>query len=82
MAATGLLNPADVRVLELSEKVGNRSWALKQLALAKSRDTMRRLSKWSEFAMPALVFILGAFVLIQAVGVFGFLANTINSLKG
>jgi type II secretory pathway component PulF len=80
MANTGLLNPADVQVLELSEKVGNRPWALKQLALAKSRATMRRLSKWSEFAMPALVFVLGAFVLIQALGVFSFLANVVKSL--
>jgi type IV pilus assembly protein PilC len=80
MGATGLLAPAEVRVLDASERVGNRPWALKQIAMLKQRQTARRLSRWSELALPLFVVLIGGFVLFQALGVFGPLISILQSL--
>jgi type II secretory pathway component PulF len=79
MAAVGLLNPPESRVMETADRVGNRSWALLQIAAAKKQRTMRRLGRWSELALPAVVLLFGAYVLFQALGVFGFLAQVVYS---
>jgi type II secretory pathway component PulF len=70
MAAAGLVTPPEVRVLQSAEQIGNRSWALRQLALGKKRRTVRRLDRLSEFVLPVLVIALGAFVLFEALTVF------------
>jgi type II secretory pathway component PulF len=80
MATAGMVTPPEVRVLETAERVGNRPWALKQLALGKERRTMRRLDRLSELLLPLLVVAMGAFVLLQAITIFLFLAKTIESL--
>lgn len=80
MAKLGLLSPPEVHVLETAERVGNRSWVLNQLALLKKRRTTRRLAHWSEFAMPTVTILIGAFVLFQAVGVFSSLVHIVYSL--
>jgi type II secretory pathway component PulF len=80
LAAIGLLSPPEVRVLETAARVGNRPWALKQLALAKKRRTIRRLSQWSKLVLPGLVLLMGAFVLFQALSVFGPLVQIVTSL--
>jgi type II secretory pathway component PulF len=80
MATAGLVTPPEVRVLETAERVGNRPWALRQLALGKERRTMRRLDRLSELLLPILVVVMGAFVLVQAITVFLFLSKTLESL--
>jgi type II secretory pathway component PulF len=77
MEAIGLLSPPETRVLESAESIGNRPWALLQIAQVKKRRTMRRLGRLSELAMPAVVLVFGGYVLIQALGVFGFLSQVI-----
>ena len=80
MATAGLVTPPEVRVLETAERVGNRPWALKQLALGKECRTMRRLDRLSELLLPALVIAMGVFVLLHALTVFLLLTRTIESL--
>ncbi len=80
MAALGLLSPPEVRVLETAERVGNRPWVLKQLALVKRRRMMRRLAQWSELALPIVVILVGAFVLFQAFSIFSSLVQILYSL--
>jgi type II secretory pathway component PulF len=70
MAGVGLVTPPEARVLETAERVGNRPWALRQLAAGKERRTNRRLDRWSELALPVLVVAMGAFVLFEALTLF------------
>jgi type II secretory pathway component PulF len=70
MAAAGLVTGPEVRVLQTADQIGNRPWALRQLAIGKKRRTARRLDRLSEFVLPVLVIALGAFVLFQALTVF------------
>jgi type II secretory pathway component PulF len=80
MATAGLVAPTEVRVLETAERVGNRPWALKQLARCKERRTMRRWHRISELVLPLVIVVMGAFVLLQALTVFLFLAKILESL--
>jgi hypothetical protein len=41
---------------------------------------MRRFAHWSELALPAIILMIGAFVLFQALGVFNCLADLIEAL--
>jgi type IV pilus assembly protein PilC len=77
MAAIGLLSAPEARVLETADRVGNRPWALRQIAQVKKQRTMRRLGQLSELALPAVILLFGGYVLFQALGVFGFLAHVI-----
>jgi type II secretory pathway component PulF len=63
-----------------ADRVGNRPWVLRQLAQLKKRRTMRRFAHWSELALPAIILMIGAFVLFQALGVFTCLADLIEAL--
>lgn len=79
MAAIGLLTAPEARVLETADRVGNRAWALKQIAQVKKRRTLRRLGQLSELALPAVVLLFGSYVLFQALGVFQFLTDVVYS---
>jgi general secretion pathway protein F len=81
MTTVGLLAPAEVRLLEAAERVGNRPWALAQLVGVKKRRTLRRFEWLSELLLPALVLLLGAFVLLQALTVFQPLEALIEGLS-
>jgi type II secretory pathway component PulF len=70
MTAVGLLTPQEVGLLRSAERVGNRPWALKQLADGKQRRTLRRLERMSDLFLPVVVFAIAAFVLVQALAVF------------
>jgi type IV pilus assembly protein PilC len=77
MAAIGLLSGPEARVLETADRVGNRPWALKQIAEVKKRRTLRRLGQLSELALPAVILLFGSYVLFQALGVFEFLTDIV-----
>jgi type II secretory pathway component PulF len=65
-----LITSHEVRVMDMAERVGNRSWALTQLAYGKSRRATRRLERSSQVLLPVVVLLMGAFVLIQVLAVF------------
>jgi type II secretory pathway component PulF len=80
LSSIGMLAPAELRLLQAAERVGNRPWALTQLVGVKRRRTMWRLEWMSELLFPALVLLLGAFVLFQAFTVFAPLVQLIEGL--
>jgi MSHA biogenesis protein MshG len=81
MAAAGLVTPAEVRVLQSADQIGNRPWALRQLATVKRRRTQRRFDRLSEAVLPVLVLALGAFVLFQALALFVPIVKFISALS-
>lgn len=70
MASAGLLTAPDVTVLDAAERLGNRPWALKQLADGKERRADRWLKTLADLTMPVVVVVLGAFVLLQGLSLF------------
>jgi type II secretory pathway component PulF len=80
LGAVEVITDADVRALNLGERLGNRSWVLTQLAYAKNRRAMRRLDHISQLVLPAIVLLLGLFVLFQAMAVLMPLSNLIRGL--
>ncbi len=69
MAAVGILTPADEALLASADLVGNRPWALEQLAAAKKRRTWRRLNRAGDLLLPVMVGLFGLFVLLQALAI-------------
>jgi type II secretory pathway component PulF len=63
MQRVRLLTKADVELIETSARVGNRPWALEQLATRKRRRVQRRLEFIGEFIQPAAILLLGVVVL-------------------
>lgn len=80
MATVGLLSPPEAHLLATADRVGNRPWVLKQVALVKKRRTTRHLGQLSELALPVVILVLGAYVLLQALSVFSPLVHLIYSL--
>jgi type II secretory pathway component PulF len=80
MSAVELITEADVRALTLAERLGNRSWVLEQLARAKTRHATRRLDRVSQLVLPAMVLLMGSFVLFQALALLTPLTNLIRGL--
>jgi type II secretory pathway component PulF len=70
LTAAGLLAPAERELMRTADRVGNRPWALAQIAALKTRRTTRRWERLSSLLLPALVLLLGALVLLQALSVF------------
>jgi type IV pilus assembly protein PilC len=65
-----LLTPAEVLLMEASEKVGNRAWAMTQLATCKRRRMRRRLELLGQLVEPVTVLLLGGAVFTMCLGVF------------
>lgn len=79
MAASGLLTPPEERLLTIADRLGNRSWALDQLARGKQRRTRRWLARLSNMLLPAVVLLLGSFVLFQGLSLFVPLTELVSS---
>ncbi len=80
MSSVDIISEADVRALDLSERLGNRSWVLAQLAAAKSRRAFRTLDYIAQLVLPVVVLLFGLFVLFQALALFAPLTNLIRGL--
>lgn len=80
MGTAGLLTAPEVRALETSEPMGDRSWVLAQLAQTRRSKIRWRMARWAELALPLVVLLFGAFVLWQALGLFQSLIRLISSL--
>jgi type II secretory pathway component PulF len=70
LTAAGLLAPAERELMRTADRVGNRPWALTQIAALKTRRSTRRWQRLSNLVLPALVLVLGGLVLFQALSVF------------
>lgn len=80
LAHSGLLTTPEEDLLITADRVGNRSWVLRQLAAVKKRRSWRKIERLSELLLPAIVVCLGAFVLFQALSVLMPLVSIINAL--
>jgi type IV pilus assembly protein PilC len=80
MGKLGLLTEPEIQVLETAERVGNRPWVLHQLALLRKRRNARRMAHWSELAVPAVIILMGLFVLWQALSIYESLVHIVYSL--
>jgi len=65
-----LLTSAEVTLMEVSEKVGNRPWAMAQLATSKRHRIRRRLELLGQMAEPVTVLLLGGAVFTICLGCF------------
>lgn len=65
-----LLTIAEVALMEASEKVGNRAWAMAQLATSKRRRARRRLELLGQLVHPFAILLLGGVILTICLGVF------------
>lgn len=80
LSRVGLLTPAELRLLKAADRVGNRSWVLKQLVEQKRRRTIQRRDRSAQLLLPALLILMGGFVLFQALTVFVPLTKLLHSL--
>lgn len=80
MCDVDLMTRPEVRVMNLAEQVDNRPWALEQLAHGKSLRATRYLERASQLLLPALVLLVGLFVLVQVLAVFVPVTKMISSL--
>jgi type II secretory pathway component PulF len=65
-----LLTPAEVALMEASEKVGNRAWAMSQLATCKRRRVQRQLELLGQLVHPFAILLLGGVIFTICLGVF------------
>jgi type II secretory pathway component PulF len=72
---TKLLAPTEVALLEASEKVGNRPWAMAQLVMCKRRRMQRRLELAGQVVEPVAVLLLGGVVLALFLGILSPVVN-------
>jgi type II secretory pathway component PulF len=76
-----VLSPADAAALGTCQPLGNEAWMLSQLATLKRA----RAAAWSErvagWLLPLVVLVMGSFVLLQALAVFGTLNRLIWGLR-
>jgi type IV pilus assembly protein PilC len=70
MVSAGLMTRQDANVLDAAERLGNRAWALRHLAAVKDRAAQRWVQVAAAFGMPAVVLLLGAFVLLLGLSMF------------
>jgi type II secretory pathway component PulF len=70
LSAAGLLTPPEERLLATADRAGNRAWALSKIAHKKRRLTYRRMQALSDLMLPAVVLVLGSYVLFQALSLF------------
>ena len=75
-----LLTPAEITLMEAAEKVGNRPWAMEQLAMSKRRRMRRRLELLGQLESPVAVLCLGGAVFAVCLGVFAPLVKIILGL--
>jgi hypothetical protein len=80
MSSVDLLTEPEVRAMAIAERVDNRPWTLIQLAGGKRRRSLWRIERLSELLLPAVVILIGAFVLLQGLGMFMTLTQLVHSL--
>jgi len=79
LADAGLLSAAEAAAIDSAGD--DRPAALERLATARRDRSRRRLIAAGEAVAPCLAFAMGAFVLLQALAVFGFLSSMIEGVS-
>ncbi len=80
MGAVDLLTPPEIRALDASESLNNCPWVLHELASLKERRVRSRLAALGELALPLVILVFGAFVLLQSLAMFQSMVSIIYSL--
>jgi type II secretory pathway component PulF len=80
LVGAGLLTSPEESLLSTSDRIGNRSWILRQVAATKRRRAWRKLERASELLLPVFVIAIGGLVLYQALAVLMPLISLINNL--
>ncbi|HEX7380347.1 MAG TPA: type II secretion system F family protein [Pirellulales bacterium] len=80
LARYGFLRGAELALLTSAERVGNLTWALRDVAEAIERRFVLRLQRFLEIMSPALVLIAGLAVMFVVVSLFLPLIRLITSL--
>ncbi|MEO0529609.1 MAG: type II secretion system F family protein [Planctomycetota bacterium] len=80
LSAEGGLTECEQAALVAADRLGTRGWTLAALADARRRRADTRQACRSAIALPLVVLVFGAFVTVQALGVFSFLARLIGAL--
>lgn len=70
LQAVKLLTPAEVALMQASEKVGNRPWVMAQLAGCKRRRMRRRQELLGQLIEPVMVLLVAGVVFTMCLGVF------------
>jgi general secretion pathway protein F len=70
LLARGLIRPADQGVLQAAERVGNLTWALREMADSNRRRMAYRLYAAVQLLYPVVILMLGALVMCVVVGLF------------
>ena len=79
MRGVGLLSRDEVALLEAAVKVGNRPWAMQQIATRKRVRLNRRLELFCELLHPMAMLVLGCVIALVASAVFLPLVRLIQS---
>ena len=77
-----LLRQSDAGVLSAAQRVGNLSWALREMAESNERRLGYRLQFWLQMLFPLAVIALGALVFVFCVAYFAPLVRLIEVLSG
>jgi type II secretory pathway component PulF len=77
---SGLIRHADSELFQASERAGNLSWALEEMADTRLRRFTYRCQTYMDVAFPAMLIALGAAVLFIALGILMPLFSLITSL--
>lgn len=80
LAASGLLTATESAALVASDRLGTRGWTLQALADVRERDARAQVTLQSGILLPLVVLVFGGFVALQALGVFTFFVQLIDSL--
>jgi type II secretory pathway component PulF len=78
----GLISANDAAVLAAAQRVGNLSWALRELADSGERRLGYRITAWSQVLFPIVIIAMGALVFTIAVAYFAPLVRIIEELGG
>lgn len=80
-AATGLFPPLVVRMLRVGENTGALEEALNNVSYFFSRDVQESVNKLQAMLLPAMIVVLGAFMMWIVVSVFGPLYDLFTHIK-
>jgi type II secretory pathway component PulF len=80
LADQGLLRRSELAVLASAERVGNLTWALRDVADGIERRFALRLQRWLEIILPLLVLVAGGVVMFIIVALFIPLVSLITRL--
>jgi len=80
--AHGLITRAEAAVLQAAQRVGNLSWALREMAAGSRRRLGYRVQAWMQVAFPLAIGLIGFAVLLIVVGLYSPLLQLLRAVVG